>query len=542
MSTATASSDPAPNHAETWWKGAAIYHIYLRSFKDSNNDGIGDLNGIREKLDYIKRLNMEAIWISPFFTSPMADFGYDISDFCNVDPTFGTLDDFRLLLNEAHSAGLKIIIDQVYSHSSDQHKWFVESKSSRDNEKADWYVWADPRPDGTPPNNWLSVFGGSAWAWCTRRQQYYLHNFLDRQPDLNLHNRDVQDALLEASRFWLDMGVDGFRLDALNFAMHDQSLRDNPARTQFKWPPRIPHDFQQHIHNMSQPETLEFVKRVRAMTDEYPARFTVAEIGGPEADREMHDYIAGNQHLNTAYSFDFLYAEKLTAGLVAKTLAPWTSGGTGNWPSWAFSNHDAPRALSRWKGNCPDRQYAQLLALLLASLRGNIFVYQGEEIAMLQSVLPLSALKDPEAIASYPNTLGRDGARTPMLWVGGHENRGFSQAEGWLPADCQQPAGTSVSEQDKQADSVLNFYRMVMNTRRNSGVLRLGEMNVETDGDLVTINRAHQGQTARCQINLGNGKIANVMQADGPLPDITVGEFDAQSRSLGPFSGILCLG
>lgn len=542
LASSSPDTESVPSSAETWWKGAAIYHIYLRSFKDSNNDGVGDLNGIREKLGHISRLNVEAVWISPFFTSPMADFGYDISDFRDVDPIFGTLDDFRRLLDEAHGAGLKIIIDQVYSHSSDRHPWFVESKASRGNPKADWYVWADPRPDGTPPNNWLSVFGGSAWEWCTERQQYYLHNFLHRQPDLNLHNRDVQDALLDASRFWLDMGVDGFRLDALNFAMHDRELRDNPARGQFKRPPRIPHDYQRHIHDMSQPETLDFVKRVRAMTDEYPARFTVAEIGGPEGGREMHDYIAGNRHLNTAYSFDFLYAENLTADLVAATLRPWTKGGDGNWPSWAFSNHDAPRALSRWKGGCPAGQYARLLVLLLASLRGNIFIYQGEEIAMLQSVLPLSALQDPEAIASYPNTLGRDGARTPMPWVGGDGNRGFSQTEGWLPVDRGQPDGTSVSEQENEAGSVLNFYRAVLDARRNSEVLRLGDMDVETDGDLVVITRARNGRTARCLVNLGNAPVACAALAGPAPPDCAVGRFDAENGVLGPHSGILSVG
>ena len=258
-----------------WWRGAAIYQIYPRSFSDSNGDGIGDLPGITEKLDYVRDLGVDGIWLSPFFTSPMRDFGYDVADYCGVDPVFGTLRDFDALVERAHSLGLKVIIDQVYSHSSDQHPWFQQSRSSRDNSKADWYVWADAKPDGSPPNNWQSVFGGPSWTWDARRGQYYLHNFLPEQPDLNVHNRAVQDALLDVARFWLDRGIDGFRIDAINFAMHDPQLRDNPPAPNGGKRTR-PFDFQQHLYNQSHSDIAKFLERLRAVTNEYGDRFTLA--------------------------------------------------------------------------------------------------------------------------------------------------------------------------------------------------------------------------------------------------------------------------
>src|SRR5260221_8296557 len=284
---------------EPWWRGAAIYQIYPRSFADTDGDGVGDLPGITAKLDYVASLGVDAIWLSPFFTSPMRDFGYDVADFCAVDPVFGSLDDFDALVERAHRLGLKVMIDQVYSHSSDQHDWFRESRSSRDNAKADWYVWADATPDGSPPNNWQSVFGGPAWTWDARRGQYYFHNFLPEQPDLNVHNLAVQDALLDVARFWLGRGVDGFRIDAINFAMHDPELRDNPPA-----PPggkrTRPFDFQLHLHNQSHPDIIKFLERLRSVTDSYGGRFTLAEVGGDHALGEMQAFTAGDRRLDSA--------------------------------------------------------------------------------------------------------------------------------------------------------------------------------------------------------------------------------------------------
>ncbi|MGB6230776.1 MAG: alpha-amylase family glycosyl hydrolase, partial [Litorimonas sp.] len=427
----TDSPDPAAAaRAVPWWKGAVIYQVYPRSFQDTNGDGIGDLPGITRRLDHIASLGVQAIWISPFFTSPMVDFGYDVADFCDVDPIFGTLADFDTLIERAHALGLKVTIDQVYSHTSDQHPWFEESRRSRDNDKADWYVWADAKPDGSPPTNWQSVFGMGSWEWDARRGQYYLHNFLREQPDLNLHNPDVQDAILDVTRFWLDRGVDGFRLDALNFGMHDRDLRDNPPETEHKRPPTRPFDFQRHVHNMSQPEIVPFIERIAGVIDAHGGEhFTVAEVGGPRPLAEMKAFTQGDDRLDSAYNFDFLYADALTAELIRDTQAQWPCELGEGWPSWAFENHDAPRAVTRWRGACAEDRYAKLLGLLLMSLRGNPFVYYGGELGLTQGEIAFEDLKDPEAITNWPETLGRDGARTPMPWDGrSNDHAGFSEA------------------------------------------------------------------------------------------------------------------
>ena len=296
-------SPPAEPRLETlrefpWWHGAVIYQIYPRSFRDSNGDGIGDLPGITASLDYVASLGVDAVWLSPFFTSPMKDFGYDIADYCDVDPIFGTLQDFDRLLEAAHRHGLKVIIDQVYSHTSDQHSWFLQSRADRTNARADWYVWADPKVDGSPPTNWQSVFGGSAWTWNARRGQYYMHNFLSEQPDLNVHNPEVQDALLECARFWFERGVDGFRLDAVNFALHDVLLRDNPPALTRQRPRTRPVDFQQSLYNKSHPDLPRFIERIRKVADEYGGRFTVAEVGGEGSEAEMQRLTCGQRALS----------------------------------------------------------------------------------------------------------------------------------------------------------------------------------------------------------------------------------------------------
>ncbi len=266
--------------ARPWWKGAVIYQIYPRSFADSNGDGIGDLPGITARLDHVASLGVDAIWLSPFFTSPMKDFGYDVADYRDVDPIFGTLEDFDALVARAHELGLKVVIDQVYSHTSDEHPWFTESRSSRTNARADWYVWADAKPDGSPPSNWQSVFGGPAWTWDARRGQYYLHNFLKEQPQLHVHHAEVQAELLATARFWLDRGVDGFRLDAINFMMHEPTMRDNPPAPDTGKTRTRPFDFQLKLYNQSHADIVPFLERIRATLDEYGDRFTVAEVGG----------------------------------------------------------------------------------------------------------------------------------------------------------------------------------------------------------------------------------------------------------------------
>ncbi|WP_189585457.1 alpha-amylase family glycosyl hydrolase [Litorimonas cladophorae] len=516
VSPAHPASDDAP-----WWKGALIYQIYPRSFQDTNRDGIGDLPGITRRLEYIASLGVSCIWISPFFTSPMADYGYDVSDFCDVDPIFGTLADFDILIKKAHTVGLKVIIDQVYSHTSDQHEWFIESRSSRTNDKSDWYVWADAKADGSPPNNWQSVFGMGAWQWDARRGQYYLHNFLVEQPDLNLHNPVVQAAILDVTQFWLDRGVDGFRIDALNFAMHDRALRDNPAETEFKRPPTRPFDFQRHEMNMSQPELLPFIERIGNVIQNAGAeKFTVAEVGGPRPLSEMKSFTQGNKRLSSAYAFDYLYAEQISADLVRKTQKEWPGIEGEGWPSWAFENHDAPRAVTRWKGSNPSKQYSKLLVLLMAALRGNGFIYYGEELGLEQGEIDFDDLKDPEAIANWPETLGRDGARTPMPWDGNtNVYAGFSDAKPWLPLQDNH-ASASVALQSKDPKSVLNFTKQVIALRNGCDVLRRGEIQFPSEGELLVFDRMHGGKIRRCVFNLGDNNLAYDGQVD---IDVSVG-------------------
>ncbi len=488
---------------EEWWKGAVVYQIYPRSFRDTNGDGIGDLKGIEEKLDHVAGLGADAIWLSPFFTSPMHDFGYDVADYCDVDPIFGTLADFDMLVAKAHKLGLKVIIDQVYSHTSDQHEWFQESRRDRTNPKADWYVWADPKADGSPPNNWMSVFGGVSWEWDARRGQYYLHNFLASQPDLNLHNRQVQDALLRVARFWLERGVDGFRLDAINFAMHDPLLRDNPpAKIAGKAPTR-PFEFQEHLYNQSHPDIPQFLERLRAVVDEYPGIFTVAEVVGPHPLAEMKAFTESGKRLSTAYNFDFLYADKLTPARVRKSLSGWSGAVSEALPSWAFSNHDAPRCISRWAKDADEEAAAKLYLLLLMALRGHVFVYQGEELGLPQADVPFEALQDPEAIANWPATLGRDGARTPMPWEMNAPHGGFSTGKPWLPMDVRhKPLAVSTQEEDE--NSVLHFARKAIALRRNNQALRKGaiEFTDAPDG-VLAFTRTHENQTLLCVFNLG---------------------------------------
>ncbi|MEM9938925.1 MAG: alpha-amylase family glycosyl hydrolase [Pseudomonadota bacterium] len=498
-----ASTAPLP-----WWKGAVIYQIYPRSFLDTNGDGIGDLKGIHKGLDHIASLGVDGIWISPFFTSPMADYGYDVADFCDVDPIFGTIKDFDSVVEKAHALGLKVIIDQVYSHTSDEHAWFTESRQSRTNDKADWYVWADPKSDGSPPNNWQSVFGGPSWEWDARRGQYYFHNFLRQQPDLNLHNIEVQDAVIAAGRFWLERGVDGFRLDALNFSMHDRSLRDNPPSGVTADQATRPFDMQMQTYSMSQPETVGFIERFRAMLDEYPDVFTVAEVGGPNPIGEMKAFTDGSKRLNSAYSFDFLYAPDMTAERVKDAVSQWSQDANEGWPSWAFSNHDAPRAVSRWAPADSQDQMARLYIMLLLSLRGNPILYQGEELGLPQAHVPFEHLKDPEAIANWPKTLGRDGARTPFPWDEDAPAAGFSSATPWLPVDPEH-ARMALSTQTGE-DNFLDFTRTALAKRAANPALKMGAMRLldTIDDAVIAIERTEGNRRSLALFNLSDTPIS----------------------------------
>lgn len=479
-----------------WWRGAALYQIYLRSFQDSDGDGIGDLEGATDRLGYVASLGVDGVWLTPFFASPMRDFGYDVSDHCSVDPVHGSLGDFDRLVARAHELGLKVLIDQVWNHTAVEHPWFQESRSSRDNHRADWYVWADARADGSPPNNWLSWMGGPAWTWEPRRRQYYLHNFLPQMPDLNFHCRAVQEAILQTARFWLDRGVDGLRLDAANFYFHNVALTDNPA---LPAPDAgdLPVLMQRHEHNANQPQTIGFLERVRATLDEYASRMSVAEIGGADGLARMLEYTCGPRRLHTAYSFALL-GDRQGPEYVASCLEPWQSAEARDaWPCWALSNHDVPRAATRWRGT------PRLHLALLTALRGTLFVYQGEELGLAQSTLRFEDLRDPYGKAYWPENVGRDGCRTPMPWEADAPSGGFTRGVPWLPFDPAHRAH-AVDAQEADARSPLHLTRQLLALRRNSPALRVGDLSVErARDDVLVLRRALADERLWLAFNLG---------------------------------------
>lgn len=488
-----------------WWRGAVIYQIYPRSFQDSTGTGTGDLAGITQRLDYVADLGVDAIWISPFFTSPMKDFGYDVSNYCDVDPMFGTLADFDALIARAHELGLKVMIDLVLSHTSDQHPWFSESRASRDNEKSDWYVWSDPKPDGTPPNNWLSIFGGSAWQWDGRREQYYLHNFLNSQPDLNFHCADVQDALLAATKFWLERGVDGFRLDTINFYFADKALRDNPAlpaeeRNATIAPSVNPYNHQQHIFSKNQPENLQFLARFRELLDVYPGAAAVGEVGDAQFGLELlGEYTKGETGVHMCYAFEFLEKAPLTATRVAEVFARFDKVAGEGWACWAFSNHDVARHTTRWELE-PEAQKAYLMLLML--LRGSVCLYQGEELALPEAELAFEDLQDPYGIEFWPEFKGRDGCRTPMVWEPSNSSGGFSSAKPWLPV-ANDHLGRSAAMQADDPTSMLHFYRNALAFRkRHPALIKGSQSDVTTQNDVVMFERKLAEVTLVCAVNL----------------------------------------
>jgi alpha-glucosidase len=460
-----------------WWRGAVIYEVYPRSFLDSNGDGVGDLPGILQRLQYIADLGVDAIWIAPFFRSPMADFGYDVADYRAVDPLFGSMADFDRLLAQAHRLGLKVMIDQVLSHTSSDHEWFRESRQSRDNPKADWYVWADPKADGAPPNNWLSIFGGVAWRWEPRRRQYYLHNFLSSQPDLNFHQPELRRAVLDNVRFWLDKGVDGLRLDAINFCFHDRALRDNPPKPPAErktrgYSPENPYAYQYHRYDNTQPENLGFLAELRALLEEYPQTATLAEISSEDSIATTAEYTSGKR-LHMGYSFELL-SEEFSAGHLRDVVEGFEAKSSEGWPCWALSNHDVRRVVTRWGGKNPSRHLASQLTALLCSLRGSVCLYQGEELGLSEAAVPFESLRDPYGIAFWPNFKGRDGCRTPMPWDGS-ENGGFSSARPWLPIAAEHRA-MSVAAQSEDRHSVLNSCRAFLRWRKQHAGLRWGDI------------------------------------------------------------------
>ncbi|SLN64686.1 Oligo-1,6-glucosidase [Aquimixticola soesokkakensis] len=494
-----------------WWRGAVIYQIYPRSYQDSNGDGIGDLLGIVRRIPHVASLGVDAIWISPFFTSPMRDFGYDVSDYCDVDPMFGSLADFDAVIETAHSFGIKVLIDLVLSHTSDQHPWFKESRASKDNDKANWYVWADAKPDGTPPNNWLSIFGGSSWQWDTTRCQYYLHNFLTEQPDLNFHEPQVQQALLDVSQFWLDRGVDGFRLDTINFYTHDAELRDNPAlaeedRNPITAPAVNPYTWQDHLYDKTRPENLIFLAKLRSLMNGYNAA-AVGEIGDDQRGLEiLGEYTRGDEHIHMSYAFELLSGKMPTAAYVEEVMNKVDEVAGDGWACWAFSNHDVPRHISRW--NLGDSA-ARCFTTLMMCLRGSVCLYQGEELGLPEADLRFEDLQDPYGIRFWPAFKGRDGCRTPMVWDEANHHAGFSDAfTTWLPVSGEH-LKLSVASSEANPGSLLHHYRKAIAFRHAHSSLRTGAMDrVTVIGNTIAFTRKSGDETVFCAFNLSDDPCA----------------------------------
>ncbi len=515
-----------------WWRGAVTYQVYPRSCQDDNGDGVGDLPGITRRLPHIADLGCDAVWLSPIFTSPMLDMGYDVSNYTDVDPVFGTLADFDTLVATAHKLGLKVVIDQVLSHASDQHPYFKESRSSRDNPKADWFVWHDPNHDGTPPNNWISVFGGSAWQWDARRKQYYLHNFLPQQPDWNYHNPAVQDWMEDNMRFWLDRGVDGFRFDTVNYFFQDKLFRDDPADYRIKKEPEgNPYGMQYHIFSKNQPENLGWMERIRRLLDQYDNRASVGEMGeSHHAIRMMGDYTAPGR-LHQCYSFD-LMAYDYSAEFFRTKLGEFYKGAPDGWPMWAFSNHDVVRHVSRWmKHGISQDALAKQAAALLLSFEGSICLWEGEEVGQTDTELAFEELTDPQGINFWPEPIGRDNTRTPMVWDGS-ANGGFTTGRPWLPVKAPQLA-RNVASQQGVAGSVLEYYRAMLAFRRATADLVLGKTHFfDLPEPVLAFTR---GNGLCCVFNL-SPKVRTVMVAG--VSALTGPSLDAglkgQTLTLGP--------
>lgn len=483
-----------------WWQTGVIYQIYPRSFQDTNGDGIGDLEGIAQRLDYLAGLGIDAIWISPIYPSPMADFGYDVADYCDVDPRFGTLSDFDDLLAQAHERGLKVLLDFVPNHTSDRHPWFVESRSARDAAKRDWYLWRDPAPDGGPPNNWISDFGGSAWAWDEASGQYYYHAFLKEQPDLNWRNPAVQAAMHEVMRFWLDRGVDGFRIDVLWHMIKAADFPDNPPNPAYRPAMGDMHRVLQ-LHSTDQPEVHALVAEMRAIADSYgPAgrgeRVLIGEIYLP-VDRLMHYY--GQERAGVHLPLNF---QLIDASWQARALADLIAGyeaalPPGAWPNWVLGNHDRPRIASKH-----GQVQARVAAMLLLTLRGTPTVYYGDELGLSDVQIAPAQVQDPRELREPELGLGRDPIRTPMPWDAS-ENAGFSTAPPWLPLNADWPL-RNVAEMTGERASILALYRRLLAVRRAHTALAIGDFALlDSAGDVLAYERRHGTQRLIVALNFG---------------------------------------
>jgi len=517
-----------------WWQHGIVYQIYPRSFQDSNDDGIGDLEGIRRRLDHLCWLGVDALWISPVYPSPMADFGYDIADYCGIDPIFGTLDDFDRLLAEAHARGLKVILDFVPNHTSDRHPWFRESRASRDNPKRDWYIWRDPAPDGGPPNNWLANFGGSGWEFDDATGQYYYHAFLKEQPDLNWRNPAVRRAMFDALRFWLDRGVDGFRVDVIWLLIKDEEFRDNPPNPAWQ-PHQAGIDRLLQCYSADRPEIHDVVAEMRGVLDAYPDRVLIGEIYLP-LERLVAYYGRDMQGAHLPFNFQLVFAAwnaREIARIVAEYEAALPEGG---WPNWVLSNHDQKRIATR-----VGAEGARLAAMLLLTLRGTPTLYYGDELGLEDVPIPPDRVQDPWEKNEPGLGLGRDPARTPMPWDGS-ENAGFTRGRPWLPLNPDF-ARRNVAALVADDRSILTLYRRLIALRRERRALSVGRYEAaHAEGEIFAFGRRAEGE-APLLVALNFGKAPQrLMLPEGARLLLSTGldRSEVQGEcTLGPAEGVI---
>ena len=492
-----------------WWETGIVYQVYPRSFADSDGDGVGDLTGIERRVPYLKELGVDAIWLSPIYPSPMADFGYDVADYCGVEPLFGTLADFDRLIAAVHAAGLKLLLDLVPNHSSDQHPWFIESRSGRDSARRDWYIWRDPAPGGGPPNNWISDFGGSAWEWDESSGQYYLHAFLKQQPDLNWRNPAVKAAMFDAVRFWFDRGVDGFRIDVLWHIVKADGLPDNPVNDAWR-EGENERDRVHQTHSTDQPEAHAIAADLRALADGYGERVLVGEIFLPN-DRLARWFgtpAAPEVHL----PFNFALMEnRWRADVLRRVIADYEASLPAHgWPNWVMGSHDAPRIAGRL-----GEAQARVAAMLLLTLRGTPTLYQGDELGIGRIAIPPDRVRDPRELRQPGIRLGRDPARTPMTWDASPGAGFTTAAETWLPFHDDWRT-RNVAGQDDDPTSMLSLYRRLLALRRGSSALTAGSLTlVEADDDVLAYERRHGDERLLVALNLG--KQARALPARGEV-------------------------
>jgi alpha-glucosidase len=509
---------------DRWWHGGVFYQIYPRSFADSNGDGVGDLPGITSRLDYLAELGISGIWLSPVTVSPNRDWGYDVADYCDIDPDYGTLEDLSRLISEAGQRGIGILLDLVPNHTSDRHPWFVDARTGRDASHRDWYVWADPTPDGGPPNNWISLFGGSAWELDQASGQYFLHNFEAQQPDLNWWSEEVRGAFDDIVRFWWDRGVAGFRIDVCNMMIKDAELRDNPPATEDD-----PIEQQlmglKSVYNSDRPEAHDILQRWRTIADGYsPGRLLIGETNVEELSTLMQFYGSGSNELHGGFNFVFINSALDAAAMRSVVEDVETQIPDASWPIWTGSNHDVSRLATRWAGGDPAKVRCALLILL--TLRGTPFLYQGDEIGLTDGPIEQSDLRDAVGIRFWPYYKGRDPERTPMPWApvpgGGFTQPGVST---WLP--MADPAPCNVADQEADADSVLAFTRRAIARRTGSDDLAVGSYRslpspegawVFARGDHITV--ALNMSDAAQDVDGLNGVVT--LSTDRPLEGTTV--------------------